>query len=129
MGDQNCLLAVLALAVGALGGCAATDDAAAPHATGGRAVHGGLILPSPLMLDLEAVTGRPAAIAGADGVFAAPDVLSRNDPPAASGGGTPDFTRFQGVDYWNRERLRITNGRPREQSTFEARSWRHRGAW
>ena len=134
MRDQICSLAIVAMVAAALGGCAAADHGVAADHPGAGAgvgvggVNSNLVLPSSLMDDLEAVTGRPAAIGSGAGPMDSLGYLSRNDAPAAAGDGIPDFTGIQVADYWHRERLRITNGRPRENSTFGAWGWWHRGA-
>jgi len=109
------LVLVVVFAVAA-GGCATTPWGGS-HA--GGPISPGLVLPPSAVRDLAAAAGQQWPGDGREWEF------RRNDPPQAARS-TPAYYEPAWVEIRTYERLRTSNGRPREHSTTHTRSHRLR---
>ncbi len=103
--------------LGGMAGCESAGGTGSIQNT--RSLNPSLVMPTPLMMEMALVEGS-----GGDD----PRVrweAGRNDVPLRGTRGLPDYPDYLDVHYSLRERLRISNGRPRENSTFSTRIHGH----
>lgn len=88
-----------------------------------RSLNPGLVMPTPLMMEMALVKGSQGAGWGD------PQLrweAGRNDSPVRATGGLPDYPDYLEIQYSQRERLQVTNGRPWENSSYSTRIHDHR---
>ena len=80
-----------------------------------------LVMPTPMMMEM--------ALAGGGSGGGDPRLrweAGRNDLPVRATRGLPDYPDYLEVQYRQRERLRVNDGRPRENSSYSTRIYVHR---
>lgn len=102
------LLAILLVGTTMVVGCASQNRESGPI----QRIHSALVMPTSLMLELADATGQ----ASGDGWE-----VARNDPPTHVERGIPDYARGDILERHYLERLRISQGRPREYSLYSTR--------
>ena len=82
-----------------------------------RSLNPSLVMRTPLMMEMAQAGSNSPHLRWEAG---------RNDSPIRATRGMPDYPDYLEVQYNLRERLRVTNGRPRENSSFSTRIHDHR---
>ena len=100
------------LAFLAAGGCASQAPKPVVVHQPIQRVNANLVMPTQLMMELAEANGQMA-----DGGWE----RDRHDPLIYPNAGIPDYQPFNDAEQWSYERLRTSNGRSREYSSYKTR--------